>query len=33
MRFESDGSVRLTLTFRHSGQVTVDADVTAPGTP
>ena len=33
VRFESDSTVRLTLTFRHAGQVTVDADVTAPGTP
>jgi copper(I)-binding protein len=31
--FEDDGSVRLTLTFRHAGQVTIDAAVTAPGTP
>jgi len=32
-RFEGDGTVPLTLTFRHAGQVTVDAAVTAPGTP
>jgi copper(I)-binding protein len=31
--FESDGSVPLTLTFQHAGQVAVDAAVTAPGTP
>jgi copper(I)-binding protein len=31
--FEADGSVPLTLTFRHAGQVTVNAAVTAPGTP
>ncbi len=32
-RFEGDGTVPLTFTFRHAGQVTVDAAVTAPGTP
>jgi copper(I)-binding protein len=31
--FESEGSVPLTLTFRHAGQVTVTAMVTPPGTP
>jgi copper(I)-binding protein len=31
--FEADGSVPLTLTFRHAGRVTVNAAVTAPGTP
>jgi copper(I)-binding protein len=31
--FEADGSIPLTLTFRHAGQVTVNAAVTAPGTP
>jgi periplasmic copper chaperone A len=31
--FEADGSVPLTLTFARAGQVTVDAPVTAPGTP
>ena len=33
VRFEGGGPVPLTLTFRHAGQVTVTADVTAPGTP
>ena len=33
VRFESNGTVPLTLTFRHAGTVTVSADVTAPGTP
>ena len=33
MAFETDASVPLTLTFRHAGQVTVNAAVTAPGTP
>ena len=31
--FESRHTVPLTLVFRHAGQVTVDAPVTAPGTP
>ena len=31
--FEADGSVPLTLTFRYAGRVTVNAAVTAPGTP
>lgn len=31
--FEAAGMVPLTLTFRHAGQVTVNAAVTAPGTP
>jgi copper(I)-binding protein len=31
--FESEGSVPLTLTFRHAGRVTVNATVTPPGTP
>jgi copper(I)-binding protein len=31
--FESSGSVPLTLTFRRAGQITVNAAVTAPGTP
>jgi copper(I)-binding protein len=31
--YEADGSVPLTLVFRHAGQVTIDAAVTAPGTP
>jgi copper(I)-binding protein len=33
VRYESDSTVPLTLTFRHAGTVTVSADVTAPGTP
>ncbi len=33
VRFEGDRTVPLTLTFRRAGQVTVNADVTAPGTP
>ena len=33
VRFETGSTVPLTLTFRHAGQVTVDARVTAPGTP
>jgi copper(I)-binding protein len=33
VRYESDSSVSLTLTFRHAGTITVSADVTAPGTP
>jgi copper(I)-binding protein len=31
--FETRGTVPLTLTFRHAGTVTIDATVTAPGTP
>jgi len=31
--FETDMSVPLTLTFRHAGNVTVEAAVTAPGAP
>jgi copper(I)-binding protein len=31
--YEDRSSVQLTLTFRHSGTVTIDAAVTAPGTP
>ncbi len=31
--FETSTSVALTLTFRHAGTVTIDAPVTAPGTP
>jgi len=31
--YESLATVPLTLTFRHSGTVTIDAAVTAPGTP
>ena len=31
--FETASTVPLTLTFRHAGTVTVDATVTAPGTP
>jgi copper(I)-binding protein len=31
--YESKGSVPLTLVFRNAGQVTIDATVTAPGTP
>ena len=31
--FEDMQTVPLTLVFRHAGQVTVDAMVTAPGTP
>jgi copper(I)-binding protein len=31
--FEGMQSVPLTLVFRHAGQVTIDAPVTAPGTP
>jgi copper(I)-binding protein len=31
--FESRAAVPLTLTFRHAGTVTLDATVTAPGTP
>jgi copper(I)-binding protein len=31
--FENSQGVLLTLVFRHAGQVTIDAPVTAPGTP
>ena len=31
--FETSTAVPLTLTFRHAGSVTIDAPVTAPGTP
>ena len=31
--YETRAAVPLTLTFRHSGTVTIDASVTAPGTP
>ncbi len=31
--FETRTAVPLTLTFRHAGTVTIDAPVTAPGTP
>jgi len=31
--FEGRQTVPLTLVFRHAGQVTIDAPVTAPGTP
>ncbi len=31
--FETSTAVPLTLTFRHAGTVTIDATVTAPGTP
>jgi copper(I)-binding protein len=31
--FEDRGSVPLTLVFRDAGQITIDAPVTAPGTP
>jgi copper(I)-binding protein len=31
--FESRGAVPLTLVFRNAGQITIDATVTAPGTP
>jgi len=31
--FETRASVPLTLTFRHAGTVTIQATVTAPGTP
>ena len=31
--FESSRQVRLTLVFRHAGSVTIEAPVTAPGTP
>jgi len=32
-RYETDMTVPLTLTFRHAGQIHVDASVTAPGSP
>ena len=31
--FEGRQTVPLTLVFRHAGQITIDAPVTAPGTP
>jgi len=31
--YETRATVPLTLTFRHSGTVTIDAAITAPGTP
>ena len=31
--FETSAAVPLTLTFRHAGTVTIEAPVTAPGTP
>ena len=31
--FENSRGVLLTLVFRHAGQITIDAPVTAPGTP
>ena len=31
--YESAGTVPLILTFRHAGTITIDATVTAPGTP
>ena len=31
--FENSASVPLTLVFRHAGQVTIEASVTAPGAP
>ena len=31
--FETAGTVPLILTFRNAGTITVDATVTAPGTP
>ncbi len=31
--FENSRTVPLTLVFRHAGQITVDATVTAPFTP
>jgi copper(I)-binding protein len=33
LRYETDMTVPLTLTFRHAGTVHVDAAVTAPGAP
>jgi len=33
VRYETSSAVPLTLTFRHAGTVTLDATVTAPGTP
>ena len=32
-RYENDATVRLTLTFRRAGRISVTADVSAPGTP
>jgi copper(I)-binding protein len=32
-RYENDATVRLTLTFRRAGPISVTADVSAPGTP
>ncbi len=32
-QYETDMTVPLTLTFRHAGQIHVDASVTAPGSP
>jgi hypothetical protein len=31
--YEDSPEVALTLVFRHAGQITIDAPVTAPGTP
>jgi copper(I)-binding protein len=31
--FEDSKTVKLTLVFRHAGQITINAPVTAPGTP
>jgi copper(I)-binding protein len=31
--FEESARVQLTLVFRHAGQITIEAPVTAPGTP
>jgi periplasmic copper chaperone A len=31
--FENSRDVQLTLVFRHAGEVTIEAPVTAPGTP
>ncbi len=33
VRYETDMTVPLTLTFRHAGQVQVNASVTSPGSP
>jgi copper(I)-binding protein len=32
-RYENDATVRLTLTFRRAGRISVTADVSAPGSP
>ncbi len=32
-RYETAGTVPLILTFRHAGTITIEATVTAPGTP